>query len=357
MTKRIEKLRTAIEANACDAYVSVCPANNQYLSGFTGTTASLVVTSDRAVFLNDFRYTEQVSQEVTGFETYEVKGDIVQRTGERLSEMGVKAAAFEPAYFTVDELNRLQKAYSGDLNQIENVVANLRRTKYSAEVDAIRSASQLAEGAMLDLVAGLREGVSERELAAQFEYQFKIRGASGVSFDPIVLFGPRSSLPHGQPGDTRLKNGDIVLLDFGCRKSGYCSDLTRTFAFGTMPEDWFQEIYELTLRAQTSALEALKPGVGCREVDAIARNIISEGGFGDYFGHGLGHGVGIEIHEGPRLNTESEAVLEAGMVVTVEPGIYLPGRGGVRIEDLVVITDDGCEVFTTSSKALEVVGA
>lgn len=354
MIHRLTQVRAALTEKGAQGYVSFFPPTNQYLSGFTGTTSAVIVTGGAALFLSDFRYTEQVGHEVRKFETHEVKGDLIVRTGEKLSQLGLESVAIEPAQISVDELNRVKKAYSGTILEAPNLVATIRYVKSDDEIAAVRAASELAEGVMLDLVETLQEGVTERELAAQFEYEFKKRGASGVSFDPIVLFGPRSSLPHGQPSDYALENGDIVLLDFGCRKGGYCSDLTRTFVYGTMPGGWFREIYDLTLRAQLAALDAVRAGNSCREIDAVARDIIAEGNFGDYFGHGLGHGVGIEIHEGPRLNAESEVVLEAGMVVTVEPGIYLPGKGGVRIEDLVVVTGSDCDILTTSSKQLRV---
>lgn len=354
MNGRLAEVRQALEEKGSQGYVSFFPPTNQYLCGFTGTTSSLVVTGQEAIFLHDFRYTEQVSHEVQAFDTCEVKGDLVTRTGERLTALGLASVAIEPAQITVDELNRMRKVYKGEIVEAPLLVAAIRHLKSKEEIATIRLASQLAEGVMLEVVEELSEGLTERELAAQLEHEFKKRGASGVSFDPIVLFGPRSSLPHGQPENTPLKRGDIVLLDLGCRKDGYCSDLTRTFVYGTIPGEWFQEIYDVTHHAQTSALKALRPGESCRDIDAVARDIIEDRGYGDYFGHGLGHGVGIEVHEGPRLNTESTAVLEAGMVVTVEPGIYLPGKGGVRIEDLVVVTEDGCDILTTSPKELRV---
>ncbi|MEK7794541.1 MAG: M24 family metallopeptidase, partial [Candidatus Hydrogenedentota bacterium] len=200
----------------------------------------------------------------------------------------------------------------------------------------------------------LHVGLPEQELAAMFEFAFKKRGASGPSFDTLALFGPRSSLPHGSPGRRALEKGDIILLDFGCRCAGYCSDLTRTYTFGTIIDRWFETVYAVVKDAQQAALKAIKSGASCRDVDAVARDRIKDAGYGDYFGHGLGHGVGVEIHEAPRLNPRSDAVLEEGMVVTVEPGIYVPGRGGVRIEDLVVVTQSGCDVLTKTSKELTV---
>jgi Xaa-Pro aminopeptidase len=256
----------------------------------------------------------------------------------------------------VAEFEAVKKTYEGALKSTPTLVSASRQIKTAEEVERIRAASALAEGVLADVTAAIQAGITERDLAAEFEYEFKRRGASGASFDTIALFGARSSLPHGAPGDTALTHGDIVLLDFGCRLDGYCSDLTRTYAFGRIPSPWFEEVYDLTLTAQTIALEAIRPGKTGREVDAVARDLITEAGYGVNFGHGLGHGVGIEIHEGPRLNKESDTTLVEGMIVTVEPGVYVPGKGGVRIEDLVVVTKDGCEILSSAPKELRVLG-
>jgi len=336
--------------------VSLSPATNQYLADFRGTTSAIIVTPDEARFLCDFRYTEQAQEQVKGgYVIEEIKGSFVKRVGERLAAMGVKPVAFEPQYMSVDQLRALESAADTEFIPDNALVSALRMVKDAGEIAQLREASALAEGVLADLKAELREGLTERELAARFEYEFKRRGASGASFDTIALFGSRSSLPHGEPGDRALTEGDVVLLDFGCRLNGYCSDLTRTYAFGTIPPSWFQAIYDLTLTAQRNALESLRAGVSCRDVDAAARDIISDAGYGSHFGHGLGHGVGIEIHEGPRLNPESDVTLEAGMVVTVEPGVYLPDQGGVRIEDLVAVTEDGCDILSSTPKELELI--
>jgi len=356
MTERITALRKQLEAAGCDAFISLAPPTNQYLAGFTGTTSVIIITQNEAQFLCDFRYTEQAAVEVRGYGIEEMKGSLQTRAGERLAALGVEAVAFEPGYMTVSERDAIAAAYSGTLKPVSDIVSALRVRKSPEEIAKIRAAGELAEGVLNDLVAQLEPGTTERELAAQFEYQFKARGARGASFDTIALFGARSSLPHGQPGDWALEAGDIVLLDFGCRLDGYCSDLTRTYAFGRIPAAWFEEVYELTLTAQRMALEAIRPGMLCKDLDAVARSIISDAGHGDHFGHGLGHGVGIEIHEAPRLNPESQTLLEPGMIVTIEPGIYLPERGGVRIEDLVVVTKDGCENLSGTPKELRILG-
>ncbi len=354
MIERLSKLREGLVAAECDAFVSLAPPTNQYLAGFRGTTSGVIVTAQDAWFLCDFRYTEQANEQVVGYRIQEVSGSFNKRVGEKLASLDLKRVAFEPGYMTVDVFHTLEDTFNGELVPVSDIVTRLRRRKDFDEVDRIRAASRLAEGVLDDVLEELRPGMLERELAARIEYEFKKRGASGSSFDTIALFGARSSLPHGQPGDKPLETGDIVLLDFGCRRDGYCSDLTRTYAFGTITGHWFQTIYTTTHEAQRRALEAVRPGITGREVDAVARDHIASAGYGPHFGHGLGHGVGIEIHEAPRLNPESDTILEVGMVVTVEPGIYLPGLGGVRIEDLVVVTDDGCEVLTQSSKELRI---
>lgn len=357
---RIDAVRTGLRESGCGAYFSVSPPTNQYLSGlltsFLEISSVIVITADDALFLCDFRFTEQANEQVKGFEIREIKGDQIARGGECLTELGVSKIAYDPTGMTVAEFERLRAACAGEFLPDAQLVSRLRLHKSAEEIQTIREASELAEGVMTDLVPTLTPGIRERELAAAFEFEFKKRGATAPSFDTIALFGARSSLPHGEPGDRALGEGDIVLLDFGCRREGYCSDLTRTFVFGSIPGAWFEEIYTVTLEAQLKALQAVRPGARCRDVDAVARDIINGAGYGEYFGHGLGHGVGVEIHEAPRLNTESDVTLAEGMVVTVEPGIYLPDQGGVRIEDLVVVTSDGCDVLTHSPKELQYLG-
>lgn len=359
---RIGPLRAKIEAEGCDAFFSLSAPANQYLAGFTGSTSAVIVTPTEVLFLCDSRYTEQAGVEVSDFAVEEIIGEITSRVGERLSALEVRHAAFDPNALTVGQLRAIEGAFPGSVKEAPELLASLRMVKSAEEIERIRAASQLAEGVLADLLARLdQEGggadaVTEQSLAADVEYGFKRRGASGAAFDTIALFGARSSLPHGQPTDRPLEKGDIVLLDLGCRLGGYCSDLTRTCVYGTIPAAWFEDIYAITLGAQEAAIEAVRPGRRCYEVDAVARDWIREAGYAKHFGHGLGHGVGIEVHEAPRLNFTSRTVLKEGMVATVEPGIYLPGRGGVRIEDLVVVTQDGCEVLSRAPKQLRILG-
>lgn len=353
-------LRGELAGRGLDGFFSVFGPDNQYLTGFltsfSEVSAGIIIGLEGAFFLTDSRYTEQAEEQVRGYGIEQIQGDLLAACGEKLKALGLGKVAFDPRGMTVDELDRLQGAFDGELIAVKDLVSGFRKIKSEDELAIIESASRLAEGVLADLLSEIREGVTEQELAARFEFEFRRRGATGAAFDTIALFGSRSSLPHGTPGGRRLEQGDVVLLDFGCRYHGYCSDLTRTFAYGTMPGPWFLEIYELALAAQGRALAAIHAGAACRDVDAAARAVIAEGGHGERFGHGLGHGVGIEIHEGPRVNPRSDEVLEAGMVVTVEPGIYLPGLGGVRIEDLVAVTDDGYRLLSHTSKELKVLG-
>ena len=361
MSERLTALRAGLNGrNNCDAFFSVSGPDNQYLTGlmssFGEISSAIVVTKSEAHFMCDFRYTEQANEEVTGYEIEEIAGDIIQCAGAYLNTINAKRVAFDPNALTVSEFKRLDDTFDGLLVSDTELCSNLRLVKSSEEIQILREATDLAEGVLRDMVPLITEGMLERDLAAMFEYEFKKRGATGASFGTIALFGAKSSLPHGEPADKALEVGDIVLLDFGCRREGYCSDMTRTYVYGQSPGDWFDEIYAVTLKAQLQSVAAVKAGAICKEVDAIARDIISDAGFGKYFGHGLGHGVGIEVHEAPRLNKHSETVLEAGMMVTVEPGIYLPGKGGVRIEDLVVVTEDGCDILTKTPKDLMILG-
>jgi Xaa-Pro aminopeptidase len=355
---RLDALRKNLDEADCDAFVSLAPPTNQYLTGFRGTTSGVVVTGDRALFLCDFRYTEQAGDQVSkAYEIREIKGPFGERVSENLNGTGAKRAAFEPVYTTVAQVDELSARFDGDLIPASRVVSPLRACKSETEVAQIEAALKLSESVLADITSNLVAGVTERAVAADFEHGFKSRGATKASFDTISLFGARPSLPHGEPGGQKLEPGMGVLFDFGCLLDGYCSDLTRCYAFGNIPGSWYETIYNLVLEAQLRAIDAIRPGVLGREVDAVARDCIAEGGHGNHFGHGLGHGVGIEIHEGPRLNPESETRLEPGMVVTVEPGIYIPGQGGVRIEDVVVVTENGCRILSSARKDLEVIGS
>jgi len=283
---RLENFRTALTGAACDAYVSLSPPANEYLSGFRGSTSAIIVTQREAILLCDFRYTEQAKEQVHGFEVREVTGAIETRAGEALKALGAKKPGFDPGVMTVWQCDTIEDAAGVPLAPQVGLLSRLRMVKTEDEIAKVRAASNLAEGVLFDLVKELGEGITELEVAARFEYEFKMAGASGPSFAPIVLFGSRSSLPHGVPTQRALQRGDIVLLDFGSVRDSYCSDLTRTYVFDTIPGAWFEEIYAVTLKAQLAGLAAIRPGASCRDVDAAAREIIRDAGYADFFGHG-----------------------------------------------------------------------
>ncbi len=354
MQSRLDALRVELQSHGCDAFVSFFSPANEYLTGFRGSTSAVLITPTDAVFLCDFRYTEQAGEQVKGFVVEEVAGGVEAAAGERLKGLGATRIAVEPSTLSLDQSMTVERTAETAVVPVKGLGTTARMVKSEDEKAKLRASSALAEAALESVLPLLKEGITEAEFVAHLEFEFKKRGALGSSFSPIALFGSRSSLPHGVPGKKRLESGDIVLLDLGCILESYCSDLTRTFVFGTIPGNWFEEIYKVTLTAQLAALGAIRPGVSCRDADAVARDIITEAGYGKYFGHGLGHGVGLEIHEAPRLNQHSDTILQPGMAVTVEPGIYIPGQGGVRIEDLVLVTETGCEILTKLPKDLKV---
>jgi Xaa-Pro aminopeptidase len=351
---RVQALRNSIKEWNIDAFISFCPFTNEYLCGFRGSNSAVLVTQSAAVFVTDFRYREQAAEQVRAFEIFESSDSLEVWVGEWLTKAGLSRVGVDGGAITLSQYLTLKKQFSGEIKNFSECIVSLRARKDDAEKKCIRAAVQLTESVVKSVLPLLEEGVRERDIAAELEYRFKKQGALGSAFPPIVLFGSHSSLPHGVPGDTPLAEGDIVLIDCGAVVHSYCADLTRTFYFGSMLPAWFAEMYEVTLCAQRAALDAVSAGAACRDVDAVARTAIKDAGFGEYFGHGLGHGVGLEIHEAPRLNPRSDALLQEGMCITVEPGIYLPGRGGVRIEDLVFVEAQGCEVVTTLDKEMRV---
>ncbi len=358
MIDRIQAIRAGLHDAGHDAFFSLSAGANRYLANFIGTTSCVLITPNEAFFLCDFRYTEKAQRVVADYTVKEVSGSLPVRLGEHLNALGVSRAAFDPSRLTVAEHSAIAEVFVGGALIADNdLVTRVQMIKSAGEIARIREASQLKESVVARIIDGLKEGDTERSVAARLEYELKSAGADALSFDPIVAFGENSAMPHYMPGGRRLAKGDVVLIDCGCEKNGYCSDWTRTFAFGSIPGSWFEAIYDVTRKAQEGALEAIQAGKGCREVDAIARDIITEAGYGPRFGHGLGHGIGVEVHEAPRMNPTASETLQAGMAITVEPGIYLPGQGGVRIEDLVIVTEDGCDVLTKYSNDLRVIPA
>ena len=352
---RADRLAERFAARGVDAFIVSGFANLRYLTGFVTDNGFCVVGPGIRTIVTDFRYVEQVRGESPDWDLVKGERDLLASIGKVLAERGVERLGFEDDHLTVRAHARLVDHVSGaaELVAAGGLVEELRAVKEPAELEAIRAAAKIGD----EVMAGVPErglvGRTEREVSNELQAEMTARGAEGPSFPPIVAGGAHGALPHAVPRDVVIEENTLVVVDMGCVLDGYCSDCTRTFATGALDDD-AQEAYELVLRAQEDALSAVRPGAACRDVDAVAREEIERGGHGDRFGHGLGHGVGLEVHEAPTLGRTAEGRLEAGNVVTVEPGVYLPGRFGVRIEDLVAVGEDGPEVLTPFAKTLAV---
>jgi Xaa-Pro aminopeptidase len=353
---RADRVSARLAADELDALLVTDMANVRYLTGFTGSTAYAVVGPQLRRFVTDFRYVERARGEVLDFDREQGPPQLLSALADGWPEGPVRLG-FDDANVSVRTHGRLREVLPDrvELVPAAGVVEAERAVKEPGELDAIRAAAALVD----DVYDWLRDfglvGRTEHEVALSLEHQMRLRGASGPSFPSIVASAEHGALPHAEPRKVAIARDTFVTLDIGARLDGYCSDCTRTWATGDVGEE-LAEVYALVLRAQLSALDAVRPGPEGREVDAVARDLIAEAGHGDHFGHGLGHGVGLEVHEAPRLSrANADARLEPGNVVTVEPGVYLPGRGGVRIEDLVFVTEDGRDVISRTSKALEIV--
>lgn len=329
------------------------PVNRRYLTGFTGSAGTAWISADRQIIMTDFRYIEQVKAESPDWELVRIE-NLNETLKTLIDENDIGKIAFEADNVTVQRLEQWKEKLEVEFIPVSGWVEELRSIKTEQEIENIRQAAKIGDQAFAELLPKIRSGVSEIEIALELEFLMRRAGASGMSFSPIIASGPQSALPHARPSERILMYGDFVVFDFGCIVNGYCSDMTRTIVIGE-PEEQHLLIYDLVLKAQLESLAAVAPGRKGSEIDAIARDIITDAGYGEYFGHGLGHSLGLEIHESPRLSKADHTVLQPGMVVTVEPGVYLPGFGGVRIEDLVVVREDGHEVLTSTFKELYIV--
>ena len=349
------KIAAQLERHDLDAILLTGEANRFYGSGFhsAGADGVALVTRKRAYYFTDSRYTEAAARYVQGAELREARpgrGDtaLIQ---EVIGDEQLRRVGFEDAYMTVQDYERYRKALSCDLVPATQLLWDLRMVKDDEEIEAMAAAQRIAERALTDILEEIRPGVTEKEIAARLQYLMLHYGASDMSFDPIVVSGPNGSLPHGVPSERIIQRGEFVTMDFGCVYQGYCSDMTRTVAVGFATEE-MQAVYNTVLSAQKAGIAAAKAGVTGREVDGAARAVIDAAGYGDYFGHSFGHGVGVEIHEAPNASPLNDKPLPAGAVISAEPGIYLPGKLGVRIEDVILLTEDGCLDITKAPKEL-----
>ena len=350
---RAERLVELIAERELDQLFVSDLTNVRYLSGFTGTNGACLVGREQRIFFTDFRYTDRAEREVgEEWERPEAERELVPQIAARMSGK----VGFEDAKLSVRQLARLEAAVGEDVDFVPagDLVEQLRAVKEPEEIERMAAASELADDVFRWALESGLAGRTERDVARAVEARIRELGAE-PSFPPIIAAGENGALPHAEPGDREIGSGELVVFDMGAELDGYCSDGTRTFATGE-PGDEAREVYDLVLTAQLASLAAIRVGASGKEIDAVAREMITEAGHGDQFGHGLGHGVGLEVHEGPRLATTSEDELRAGNAVTVEPGIYLPGRLGVRIEDLIVLTADGYRNLSGTPKELQVVG-
>lgn len=350
--KRLEKFLAKFESLGIDGAFIFKDDNRNYLSGFTGDDSFLFITKEKSYFITDSRYTEQAQNEVVGFEVVEYKPPIHDFVASLVEKHNIKRLGVEEDKLSFSDYIVFKEKLNGvELVQLEQTIEKIRMIKDAEEIKLIETAASIADKAFEHILGFIKAGMTEIEVALELEFFMKKLGASALSFPTIVASGNRSSLPHGTASEKVINEGDFITLDFGCVYKGYCSDMTRTIVLGKANEKQ-KEIYNAVLDANEAALKAVKPGISCAALDKIARDIIVERGYGERFGHGLGHGVGREVHELPYVNARSKFDLEPGMIITDEPGIYISGFGGVRIEELVLVTEDGYRVLSKSPKHL-----
>ena len=340
-----------------DAILITDPYNMRYYTGFRGGEGAAFITNKNSrVLITDSRYTEAAEKECyDGFSVRQMGAGVTlyDILREFISSDDIKLIGFENESISFSLYTKLSKNLGEaiELKPIDDLLLIPRQIKNPEEIKLLREAEHIGDMAFDDILGKLRPGMTELEVAAELEYSMKKHGAEGLSFDTIAASGVNSSMPHAIPSTKKIAEGEFITMDFGCIYQGYCSDMTRTVCLGKA-DDEMKKVYYIVLSAQLSVLENLKPGMMCKDVDRIARDYITAQGYGDYFGHGLGHGVGLYIHESPAFNTRDTSVVRPGMIETDEPGIYLPGRFGVRIEDMILITEDGCESLAKSPKEL-----
>ncbi len=353
LSQRLDRFRRQMAEMELDGFLVTQPENRRYLSGFTGSAGVLVITPERHALATDSRYYEQVRQECPEWELVEAGYSFTDRMLEILRDLGLGGCrvGFEAAQVSVSSLLAWERALQGRvvLVHTEGFVEHLRMQKDAEELRRIRAAASLADAAYEHLLTRLRPGMTEREAAWELESYMRTHGASGVSFEVIVAAGPNAAKPHAVPTDRPIQAGESIVLDWGCVVDGYCSDITRSFCLDRADER-YTAIWQVVRQAQEAAIQGARAGIPGSDVDRLARDVIAQAGYGDRFGHSLGHGVGLAIHEGPRYSFTYAQEVPAGAVMTIEPGIYIPGWGGVRLEDMVVVTDGGVELLTASPK-------
>uniref|UniRef100_UPI00406C03EA M24 family metallopeptidase n=1 Tax=Paenibacillus sp. FSL L8-0158 TaxID=2954752 RepID=UPI00406C03EA len=349
---RLARLRSKFTALGIDALLITHGPNRRYMTGFTGSAGIVLVTQEEAFLVTDFRYMMQATDQAVEYSVIRHEAQIFHTLADLTSKLGVHRLGLESRHVSLQQSGQLQAALGSlEYVQTEDVIERLRDVKDEEEIRTISEATRITDAAFTEVLNYIQPGVTERRIAAELEYQLRLAGAESGGFAFIVASGERSALPHGLASDKEIGQNEFVTMDFGANVRGYLSDITRTVFVG-QPSERHEKLYAIVLEANMKTIAGLRPGLSGREGDSLGRNVIASYGYGEQFGHGLGHGFGLEIHEQVRLSRESKSVLVPGHVLTVEPGIYIPGFGGVRIEDDVLITDDGVKVLTSSPKEL-----
>ena len=351
LVSRIDRVRAIMDRKGLDAFLLQGSANIRYLCGFTGSDGALIITARHVLFLTDSRYTAQATLEVQADDVCEYREKIFG-IKQQMEKLTLKHVGFEAKVLSVELFNRLEKECTFiQFQAIDSELGNLRQVKDANEITFLEEAARLNYVAFKEVLPRITPGITEREVALDLEYTLRRLGGEDKAFDFIVASGERGALPHGIASNKVIQNGELVTIDFGTRWQGYYSDETVTLAIGEISAQ-LRNIYDVVLRAHDLAIDAVEVSIPAKDVDRVARQYIEEHGYGKYFGHGLGHGVGLEVHELPTLSPRSEVMLSAGMVFTIEPGIYIPGVGGVRIEDTVLLSADGCRCLTQCPKMI-----
>jgi Xaa-Pro aminopeptidase len=350
-TARLKLLRHSFEAHGASALLETHLPNIYYLCGFSGDSGALLVDGSSATLFTDGRFTVQAREEAPGIRAKIHRGSLLEAVGNHLRKKGRSRVAVSPARLTLAGWKTLKKASGPALKwaAVDGIADQLRAVKDPVEIGIMRESARLGSEVMEEIIRQIRPGVTELELAAEIGYRMRLKGASGESFEAIVASGPRSALPHARPTERRIGKNELVVLDLGAILRHYCSDLTRTVYVGRAPSR-VRQWYQAVLEAQAAARQAVKAGVGTGLVDAAARNVLQHKGLGRYFVHSTGHGLGLEIHENPRIARGQKTALEAGNVITLEPGVYVEGIGGIRIEDEALVTGRGAEILTSAPR-------
>ncbi|MBQ7256029.1 MAG: aminopeptidase P family protein [Oscillospiraceae bacterium] len=353
---RVSKMRAQLRAANVDAFLLCSAESRQYASGYQLSEGVAILADAGCRYFTDSRYIEAAEQNITGFGVQQIDREhtLASLLADAIRSFGVKTLGYEDGVLTASQLQKFKEQLPAELVPAQAAISAPRKSKEPCEIELLKKAQEITDRAFADLLNVIQAGMTEKELQAELIYRLYKFGGEGLSFDPIVVSGANTSMPHGVAGDKPLAFGEFVTMDFGCKFGGYCSDMTRTVALGFISDE-MHKVYDTVLSAQEAGIAAAKAGVCGKEVDGAARRIIEDAGYGAYFGHAFGHSLGLEIHESPNCSPASEDPMPLGAVCSAEPGIYLPGKFGVRIEDVIVFRDGGCEDITRSPKKLLIV--